>query len=87
MVGDIKYKPSPGKGAEDHLVVLDVRPVLAVQAESPQVIVNEEVQSGLWLRESGHHGIVNQKCFEPSNLSEMYSEDALETMNRTKRLK
>ena len=42
---------------------------------------------GLRLRESGCCGIVNQKCVEPSNLSEMYSEDALETMNRTKTLK
>ena len=86
-VGDANSKPSPGKGAENNLAVLDVRPLLTVQAESPQVTVDEEVQLGLWLRESGHRGIANRKCVEPSNLSEMYSEDALETMNRTKTLK
>ena len=87
MVGDTNGEPSPGKGAENNLVVLDVHPLLTVQAESPQVTVDEEVQPGLQLRESGCRGIVNQKCVEPSNLSEMYSEDALETMNRTKMLK
>ena len=86
-VGDANSKPSPGKGAENNLAVLDVHPLLMVEAESPQVTVNEEVQPGLQLRESGHHGIVNRKCVEPSNLSKMYSEDALETMNRTKTLK
>ena len=87
MVGDANSEPSPGKGAENILAVLDVCPLLMVQVESPQVTVNEMVQLGLQLRESGHHGIVNQKAVEPSNLSEMYSEDALETMNRTKTLK
>ena len=87
MVRDANSEPGPGKGAENDPVVLDVCPLLMVQAEGPQVTVNEEVQPGLWLRESGRHGIANQKCVEPSNLSKMYSEDALETMNRTKMLK
>ena len=87
MVGDTNGKPGPGKGAENNPVVLDVHPLLTVQVESPQVTVNEEVQPGLRLRESGRRGIANRKCVEPSNLSEMYSEDALETMNRTKMLK
>ena len=87
MVRDANGEPGPGKGAENNLAVLDVHPLLAVQVKSPQVTVDEEVQPGLQLRESGCHGIVNQKGVEPSNLSEMYSEDALETMNRTKTLK
>ena len=86
-VGDANGEPGPGKGAENNPAVLDVHPLLTVQVESPQVTVDEEVQLGLRLRESGHRGIANQKCVEPSNLSEMYSEDALETMNRTKMLK
>ena len=84
MVRDANGKPGPGKGAEDDPAVLDVHPLLIVQAEGLQVTGNEEVQSGLQLRESGRHGVANQKCVEPSNLSKMYSEDALETMNRTK---
>ena len=87
MIGDANSEPGPGKGAENNPAVLDVHPLLTVQVEAPQVTVNEEVQLGLWLRESGRHGIANRKCVEPSNLSEMYSEDALETMNRTKMLK
>ena len=87
MVGDANGKPNPSKGGKDDPAVLDMRPLLAIQAEGPQITVNEEVQSGLRLRESGRRGIANQKCVEPSNLSEMYSEDALETMNRTKALK
>ena len=87
MVGDATGKPGPGKGAENNPAVLDVHPLLMVQAESPQVTVDEEVQLGLWLKESGRCGIANRKCVELSNLSEMYSEDALETMNRTKTLK
>ena len=87
MVGDANGKPDPGKGGEDDPAVLNMHPFLAIQVEGPQVTVNEEVQLGLWLRESGCHGIANRKCVEPSNLSEMYSEDALETMNRTKTLK
>ena len=84
MVRDANGEPDPGKGAEDDLVMLDVCPLLVIQVEGPQITVNEEVQLGLWWRESGRHGIANQKCVEPSNLSKMYSEDALETMNRTK---
>ena len=87
MVRDANSEPGPGKGAENNLAVLDVRPLLTVQAESPQVTVDEEVQPGLRLRESGCCGIANRKCVELSNLSKMYSEDALETMNRTKTLK
>ena len=86
-VGDTNSEPGPGKGAENNPVVLDVHPLLMVQVESPQVTVDEEVQPGLQLRESGCRGIANQKCVELSNLSEMYSEDALETMNRTKMLR
>ena len=78
MVEDADNKPDPGKGAEDDPAVLNVHPFLVIQAEGPQITVNEEVQSG--------HGIANRKCVEPSNLSKMYSEDALETMNRTKTL-
>ena len=59
MVGDGNSKPSPGKGAENNPAVLDVHPLLAIEAEGPQVTVDEEVQPGLWLRESGHHGIAN----------------------------
>ena len=59
MVGDTNGKPGPGKGAENNPAVLDVHPLLMVQAESPQVTVNEEVQPGLQLRESGRRGIVN----------------------------
>ena len=87
MVRDTNGKPGPGKGAENDPAVLDVCTLLMVQVEGPQVTVDEEVQPGLQLRESGRGGIANLKCVEPSNLSEMYSEDALETMNRTKTLK
>ena len=73
MVRDANGKPNPGKGSENDLAVLDVCPLLALQVKGPQVTVNEEVQSGLWLRESGHHSIVNCQCVEPSNLSKMYS--------------
>ena len=59
MVGDTNGEPSPGKGAENNLVVLDVHPLLAIQAKGPQVTVDEEVQLGLQLRESGCHGIAN----------------------------
>ena len=59
MVRDANGKPGPGKGAENNPVVLDVCPLLMVQAKSPQVTVDEEVQPGLWLRESGCRGIVN----------------------------
>ena len=59
MVGDTNGKPGPGKGAENNPAVLDVCPLLTVQAESPQVTVDEEVQPGLQLRESGCHSIVN----------------------------
>ena len=87
MVRDTNGKPGLGKGAENNPAVLDVCPLFMVQAESPQVTVDEEVQPGLQWRESGRRGIANWKCVEPSNLSEMYSEDALETMNRTKMLR
>ena len=87
MVGDTNSEPRTGKEAENNPAVLDVRPLLTVQAESPQVTFDEEVQLGLRLREYGCHGIANRKCVELSNLSEMHSKDALETMNRTKMLK
>ena len=59
VVGDANGEPSPGKVAENNPAVLNVCPLLMVQVESPQVTVDEEVQLGLWLRESGCHGIVN----------------------------
>ena len=59
MVGDANGKPGPGKGAENNPVVLDVHPLLVIQVEGPQVTVDEEVQLGLWLRESGCRGIAN----------------------------
>ena len=71
MVGDANGEPVPGKGAEDDLAVLDVCSFLVIQVEGPQITVNEEVQLGLQLRESGCRGIANRKCVEPSNLSEM----------------
>ena len=48
-VGDANGKPNPGKGSEDDLVVLDMHPLLVIQAKGPQVRVNEEAQSGLQL--------------------------------------
>ena len=87
MVRDANGRPSPSKGAENNPAVLNVHPLLMVQVESLQVTVNEEVKPGLWLSESRCRGIANSKCVEPSNLSKMYSEDALETMNRTKTLR
>ena len=59
MVGDANSEPGPGKGVENNLAVLDVCPLLAIQAEGPQVTVDEEVQLDLRLRESGHRGIAN----------------------------
>ena len=59
MVRDANGEPGPGKGAENNPAVLDVCPLLAIQAEGPQVTVDEEVQPGLWLRESGCRGIAN----------------------------
>ena len=35
MVGDANGKPSPGKGAENNPAVLDVCPLLVIQAEGP----------------------------------------------------
>ena len=40
MVGDANGEPGSGKGAENNPAVLDVCPLLMVQAESPQVTVN-----------------------------------------------
>ena len=59
MVRDTNNEPGRCKGAENNPAVLDVCPLLAVQAEGPQITVYEEVQLGLHLRESGCHGIVN----------------------------
>ena len=73
MVRDANSEPNPGEGSENDPAVLDVCPLLVIQAKGPQVTVNEEVQSGLQLRESGRHSIANCQCVEPSNLSEMYS--------------
>ena len=79
-VRDANGETDPGKGSEDDLAVLDMCPLLVIQVEGPQVTVNEEVQLNLRLRESGCHGIANRKCVELSDLSEMYSKDALKTM-------
>ena len=79
LVGDTNGKSDKGKGSKDDLAVLDICPLLAIQVEGPQVTVNEEVQWGLQLRKSGCYGIANCQCVEPSNLSEMYSTDALKT--------
>ena len=73
MVGDANGEPDPGKGSKDDPAMLDVCPLLAIEAKGPQVTVNEEVQLGLQLRESGRHDIANRQCVEPSYLSEMYS--------------
>ena len=73
MVRDANGEPNPGEGSENDLAVLDVCPLLVIQVKGQQVTVNEEVQSGLWLRESGHHSIANRQCVELSNLSKMYS--------------
>ena len=78
-VRDANGESDPGKGSKDHSAVLNMRPFLAIQVEGPQVTVNEQVQSGLQLRKSGRCGIANHQCVEPSNLSEMYSKDALKT--------
>ena len=43
MVRDAKGKPNPGKGDEDDPAVLDMCPLLAIQATGPQVTVYEEV--------------------------------------------
>ena len=59
MVRDTNGKPNPGKGAENNPAVLDVCPLLAIQVEGPQVTVDEEVQPGLQLRQSGHYSIAN----------------------------
>ena len=59
MVRNSNGKPSPDKGAENNPAVLDVCPLLVIQAEGPQVTVDEEVQPGLWLREFGRCGIAN----------------------------
>ena len=59
MVRDANGKPDPGKGGEVDMAVLDICPFLVIQAEGPQITVNEEVQLGLRLRESGRCGIGN----------------------------
>ena len=59
MVRNANGKPSPGKVVENNLAVSDVCPFLVIQAEGPQVTVDEEVQPDLQLRESGHCGIAN----------------------------
>ena len=46
MIRDANGKPNAGKGAVNNPAVLDVCPLLAIQAEGPQVTVDEEVQSG-----------------------------------------
>ena len=49
------------------------------------VAVGEKIQPGLLLWKSGCRGIANGKGVEPSKFSEMDSEDALKTFNKTKR--
>ena len=41
MVRDAHSKTDPSKGGEDNLAVLDMHPLLAIQAEGPHVTVNE----------------------------------------------
>ena len=56
-----------------------------VQAERSLVAVGEKIQPGLLLWKSRRHGIANGKGVEPSKFSEMDSEDALKTINKTKK--
>ena len=82
---DANGECDPDKGAKNDPVVMDVCFILLVQAEHPPVAVGEKIQPGLLLWKSGHRGIVNGKGVEPSKFSEMDSEDALKTFNKTKR--
>ena len=85
MVIDANGKCDPGKGAKNDPAVMNVCFFLLVQVEHPLVAVGEKFQPGLLLRKSRHHGIANGKGVEPSKFSEMDSEDALKTINKTKR--
>ena len=49
LVGDTYGESTPGKGGEDDLVVLNVCSGLLIQAEGPQVTINDEIQLGLRL--------------------------------------
>ena len=84
-VVDANGERDPGKGAKNDLAVMDVCFILLVQVEHLPVAVGEQIQPGLLLWKSGCHGIVNSKGVEPSKFSEMDSEDALKTFNKTKR--
>ena len=85
MVVDANGERDPGKGAKNDPAVMDVCFILLVQAERPLVAVGKKIQPGLLLWKSGCRGIVNGKGVEPSKFSKMDSEDALKTINKTKR--
>ena len=84
-VVDANGERNPGKGAKNDPVVMDVCLFLLVQAECPLVAVGEKIKPGLLLRKSRRRGIVNGKGVEPSKFSKMDSEDALKTIDKTKR--
>ena len=84
-VVDANGKCDPGKGAKNDPAVMDVCFILLVQVECPPVAVGKKIQPGLLLWKSGRCGIANHKGVEPSKFSEMDSEDALKTFNKTKR--
>ena len=85
MVVDANGERDAGKGAKNDPAVMDVCFILLVQAERPLVAVGEKIQPVLLLWKFGRHGIANGKGVEPSKFSEMDSEDALKTFNKTKR--
>ena len=85
VVVDANGKCDPGKGAKNDPAVMDVCFILLVQVECPPVAVGEKIQPGLLLWKSGCLGIANDKGVESSKFSEIDSEDALKTINKTKR--
>ena len=84
-VMDANSEGDPGKGAKNDPAVMDVCFFLLVQVERPPVAVGKKIQPGLLLWKSGRHGIANGKGVEPSKFFEMDPEDALKTINKTKR--
>ena len=84
-VVDANGERDPGKGAKNDPAVMDVCFLLLVQVECPLVAVSKKIQPGLLLWKSGCRGIANGKGVESSKLSEIDSEDALKTFNKTKR--
>ena len=82
---DANGECDPGKGAKNDPAVMDVCFFLLVQVERPLVAVGEKIQPGFFLQKSECCGIANGKGVEPSKFFEMDSEDALKTINKTKR--